>query len=89
MSFIRIRSDITDSSDLSGLISGMILRQDEPFSEESIFRSIKRNLEGAVCKTNDDELKAIIEDRLDIYERNNVLELKRGIYYPQALECFL
>ena len=89
MSFIKIRTDITDSSDLSGLISGMILRQDEPFSKESIFRSVGRNLEGAVCRTNDDELKAMIEDRLDIYERNNDLKLKRGIYYPQALERFL
>lgn len=89
MSFIKIRSDIMGSSDLSGLISGMILRQDEPFSKESIFQSIRRNLEGAVCRINDDELKAMIEGRLDIYERNDVLKLKRGIYYPQALERFL
>lgn len=89
MSFIKIRSDIMGSSDLSGLISGMILRQDEPFSKESIFRSIRRNSEGAVCRINDDELKAMIESRLDIYERNDVLKLKRGIYYPQALERFL
>lgn len=89
MCHIKTKSNIVDSSDLCGLISGAILRQNDPFRKELIFRIVKHNSEGARYRINDDDLKTIIENRLDIYERNNDLQLRRGIYYPQALESFL
>ena len=89
MSCIKTKSDIADSSDLSGLISGVILRQNSPFSKELIFRIVRRNSEGARCGVSDDGLMAMIEARLDVYERNGDLQLRRGVYYPQTLEYYL
>lgn len=89
MSFIKTNSDIADVSDLCGLISGAILRQNDPFSKELIFQIVRRNSERARCGASDDDLMAMIEARLDVYERNGDLQLRRGVYYPQTLEYYL
>ena len=89
MSCIKTKSDIADISDLCGLISGIILRQNDPFSKELIFQIVRRNSEGVRCGASDDGLMAMIDARLDVYERNDALRLRRGVYYPQRLEYFL
>ena len=89
MCHIKTKSNIVDSSDLCGLICGAILRQSNPFRKEQIFRIVKANSKGSQYMINDNDLKIKIEKRLDIYERNNDLQLRRDIYYPQAIESFL
>lgn len=89
MCHIKTKSRICDSSDLSGLITGIILRQSCPFRKEHIFSLVKENSKGARYFVNDMTLKSIIESRLDLYERNDDLQLRRGVYYPRALEKYL
>ena len=89
MCHIKTKTGIHDSSDLSGLISGIILRQSHPFRKEYIYSIVKDNAKGSQYSISNGALKNIIENRLDLYERNDDLQLRRGVYYPRALERYL
>ena len=71
------------------MICGVILRQSVPFRKEHILSLAKVYSKGALFPVTDKELESIIDDRLDLYERNDDLLLRREMYYPRALERYL
>ena len=76
-------------SDLSGMICGIILRQCVPFRKECILSLAKEYSRGSTFPVTEKVLERMIDDRLDLYERNDDLLLRRGMYYPRALERYL
>lgn len=89
MCHIKTNSNIKTGSDLNGMICGIILRQCVPFRKDRILSLAKEYSRGAAFPITDKGLESMIDDRLDLYERNDDLLHRRGMYYPRALERYL
>ena len=84
-----MQSDIKTGSDVSSFVTGIILRQTSPFRREMVIDIAKRYSRGSVYAFGTNELENMIDERLDLYKRNNDLSYKQGFYYPKTVEHYL
>lgn len=89
MCHIKTNIGIENVGDLCGLVCGIILRQCAPFGKDSILALADEYIKGSKYHVTSKVLESMIEDRLNLYERNDDLSFRNGMYYPRALERYL
>ena len=83
MTRIKTGSAIKTKADLSSLVTGILFRQQEPFSEEEIREMILAFCTGSGFDR--EEIEQLISEHIDTFERNDYLHFKNGKYVPNNI----
>ena len=85
---IRTNEQVTNKQEVQNLIVSIIFRQEHPFTKLSCLKIINRYL-----RRSSYYWSKIVEDELvkylDLYQRNNKLRCKNGIFHPKSVADLL
>lgn len=84
----RVKSGalVKNYQDVQNLVIGILNRQQKYYQVENIVYLVQKHLKGSSVKIQEDQLKQIICNNLDMLYIRNRVRCKNGCYIPQPLK---
>lgn len=79
MANIKTGKDIKDLQDIKNLVVALILRSNK-FRKERIEELAYKYLKGSGVKVTQQQLSKIVENYLDLFQRNSLVRCENGVY---------
>lgn len=79
---IKTGNRIQTRGDVVNLVTAILLRQRKAFSPTLIANTANYYMEGAEYQICAKKLRKIIQEDIDVMERNKEIECNNGMYYP-------
>lgn len=81
MCWVKSGKDIKNQEDLRNLITGVILRQPGNYQKGKIKQIVNSYLRGSSYTLDDRSLSQLIDDGLDVLNRNGIVSCWNGYYH--------
>ncbi len=86
MANVKYGADIKNNGDLQNLITGLILRMRKPYTLSSMVNLVAKFNKGSEVKITKRELTQMVEETLDLFQRNDLVSCMDGEYTTRVVE---
>ena len=83
---VKAGKDINNQEDLRNLITGVILRQPGNYRKAMIKQIVNSYLRGSSYTLDDRSLSQLIDNGLDVLNRNGIVSCRNGYYHTADIE---
>ena len=88
MAIVKYGADIKNKGDLQNLITGLILRMRKPYTLDYMVILVAKYNKGSEVKISKRELKEMVEETLDLFQRNDIVRCMNGEYNTRVIEKY-
>ena len=88
MAIVKYGSNIRNKGDLQNLITGLILRMRKPYTLAYMVILVARYNRGSKVVISQAELTEMVEDTLDLFQRNDIVRCMDGEYTTRVVEKY-
>lgn len=88
MAIVKYGADIKNKGDLQNLITGLILRMRKPYTLAYMVILVGKYNKGSEVKISMRELTEMVEETLDLFQRNDIVRCMDGEYNTRVIEKY-
>lgn len=88
MAIVKYGANIKNKGDLQNLITGLILRMRKPYTLDYMVILVAKYNKGSEVKVSKRELKEMVEETLDLFQRNDIVRCMDGEYNTRVIEKY-